>query len=60
MGCTIVAVSDVSEAVQRPDGLDAERLQAHVAEHGSVVGLPGAWELPLLGLVLWDPPWGEP
>ena len=46
MGCTIVAVSDVSGAVQRPDGLDVERLQEHVAQQGSVQGLPGAWELP--------------
>ena len=45
MGCTIVAVSDVGGAVQRPDGLDVERLQEHVAEQGSVQGLAGAWEL---------------
>ena len=45
MGCTIVAVLDVDGAVQRPDGLDVERLQEHVEEHGTVKGLPGVWEL---------------
>ena len=45
MGCTIVAVSDVDGAVQRPDGLDVARLQQHVEERGTVKGLPGAWEL---------------
>ena len=46
MGCTIVAVSDVEGAVQRPDGLDVALLQQHVAEQGTVKGLAGAWELP--------------
>ena len=40
-GCRVVAVSDVTGAVHRSDGLDVHGLLAHERESGSVVGAPG-------------------
>jgi glutamate dehydrogenase (NAD(P)+) len=37
-GATVVAVSDISGGVHRPDGLDIPELHAYVAEHGSLAG----------------------
>ncbi len=42
MGCKIVAVSDVSGGIHDAQGLDVEKLAAHVKDTGSVVGFPGA------------------
>ncbi|HWH23351.1 MAG TPA: Glu/Leu/Phe/Val dehydrogenase [Candidatus Limnocylindria bacterium] len=44
-GSTIVAVSDSSGGVYNPDGLDIERVVSWKAEHGTVVGFPGAREV---------------
>ena len=41
-GCKIVGVGDVNGGIWNGDGLDVLKLQAHVKERGSVVGLPGA------------------
>jgi glutamate dehydrogenase (NAD(P)+) len=41
-GCKIVGVGDVNGGIWNGDGLDVLKLQAHVKESGSVVGLPGA------------------
>jgi glutamate dehydrogenase (NAD(P)+) len=40
-GCTITGVSDVKGGIWNPNGIDIRRLEAHVAEAGSVVGFPG-------------------
>jgi len=42
LGATIVAVSDSSGGIHAPDGLDISRVVAWKAEHGTVVGFPGA------------------
>lgn len=42
LGATLVAVEDVSGAITSPDGIDAEALAAHVREHGTIAGYPGA------------------
>jgi glutamate dehydrogenase (NAD(P)+) len=41
-GVLIAGVSDVQGAIWNPRGIDVERLQAHVAEAGTVTGFPGA------------------
>src|SRR5215472_14041390 len=41
LGCRIVAVSDASGGISRPDGIDPGRLLRHVQEHGKVTGFPG-------------------
>jgi glutamate dehydrogenase (NAD(P)+) len=41
-GCTIVGVGDINGGIWSEQGLDVLKLQAHVKESGSVVGLPGA------------------
>jgi glutamate dehydrogenase (NAD(P)+) len=41
-GVAIAGVSDVRGAIWNPGGLDLERLQAHVAEAGTVTGFAGA------------------
>jgi glutamate dehydrogenase (NAD(P)+) len=41
-GARVVAVSDQYGGVHAPGGLDVAALLSHVAETGSVVGLPGA------------------
>jgi glutamate dehydrogenase (NAD(P)+) len=41
LGCRIVAVSDASGGIHRPDGIDPGRLLRHVQEHGKVTGFPG-------------------
>jgi len=40
-GYRVVAVSDVRGGVHAPGGIDVAAVDAHVAETGSVVGLPG-------------------
>jgi glutamate dehydrogenase (NAD(P)+) len=42
IGATIVAVSDSTGGIHAPDGLDIDRVIAWKAEHGTVVGFPGA------------------
>ncbi len=41
-GSTVIAVSDSSGGIHAPDGLDIQRVIAWKAEHGTVVGFPGA------------------
>jgi glutamate dehydrogenase (NAD(P)+) len=41
-GYRVVAVSDVHGGIHAPDGLKIDEVVAHVAETGSVIGLPGA------------------
>jgi len=42
LGARIVAVSDSQGGIHRPSGLDVKAVRAWKAEHGTVVGLPGA------------------
>jgi glutamate dehydrogenase (NAD(P)+) len=44
-GSRIVAVSDSSGAIHRPEGLDPNAILAWKQEHGSVVGFPGTHEI---------------
>ncbi len=41
-GSKVLGVSDSSGAIYKPDGLDIGRVVAWKAEHGTVVGFPGA------------------
>jgi glutamate dehydrogenase (NAD(P)+) len=41
-GCMIVGVGDINGGIWNDQGLDVLKLQAHLKESGSVVGLPGA------------------
>ena len=41
-GSTVVAVSDSTGGIHRPDGLDVDRVIAWKQEHGTVQGFPGA------------------
>jgi glutamate dehydrogenase (NAD(P)+) len=41
-GCMIVGVGDINGGIWNDRGFDVLKLQAHVKESGSVVGLPGA------------------
>jgi glutamate dehydrogenase (NAD(P)+) len=41
-GSRVLAVSDSAGGIHNPDGLDVGRLVAWKAEHGTVVGFPGA------------------
>jgi glutamate dehydrogenase/leucine dehydrogenase len=41
-GMVVAGVSDVRGAIWNPRGIDLERLEAHVAETGTVTGFPGA------------------
>ncbi len=41
-GSSVVAVSDSTGGIQRPDGLDIDRVIAWKKEHGTVQGFPGA------------------
>lgn len=45
MGAKIVAASDVSGAIQNPDGLDIPSLLTWVADHRGVKGFPGSQPL---------------
>jgi glutamate dehydrogenase (NAD(P)+) len=40
-GCVIAGISDYKGAIWNPRGIDVPRIEAHLAESGSVVGLPG-------------------
>ncbi|MEO6350544.1 MAG: Glu/Leu/Phe/Val dehydrogenase [Candidatus Limnocylindrales bacterium] len=42
VGSKILAVSDSSGGIHNPDGLNISRVMAWKAEHGTVVGFPGA------------------
>lgn len=42
IGSRVVAVSDVFGAIHAPAGLDISAVRAWLAEHGTVVGFPGA------------------
>jgi glutamate dehydrogenase (NAD(P)+) len=44
-GSKILAVSDSTGGIHNPDGLDIKRLLDWKAEHGTVVGFPGAKEV---------------
>jgi glutamate dehydrogenase (NAD(P)+) len=44
-GATVVAVSDVSGGIHRPDGLDLVAVRAWVADHGSLAGYPEAEQI---------------
>ena len=44
-GATVVAVSDSSGGIRNMAGLDIDRVIAWKAEHGTVVGFPGAEEI---------------
>jgi glutamate dehydrogenase (NAD(P)+) len=44
-GSKILAVSDSSGGIHNPDGLDIGRVVSWKAEHGTVVGFPGAREV---------------
>jgi len=44
-GSKILAVSDSSGGIHNPDGLDIGRVVSWKAEHGTVVGFPGAREI---------------
>jgi glutamate dehydrogenase (NAD(P)+) len=41
-GATVIAVSDVTGGLLAPAGLDVPTLHAHVREHGTIAGFPGA------------------
>ena len=45
-GCRIVAVGDVNGGAMNPDGLDVARLAEHRSRTGSLMGSPGATDLP--------------
>jgi glutamate dehydrogenase (NAD(P)+) len=40
-GCVIAGIADVNGGIWNPNGLDIERLDAHVRESGTVIGFPG-------------------
>ena len=42
LGLRVVAVSDTRGGIHAPEGLDFEKVSAFKAEHGTVVGFPGA------------------
>jgi glutamate dehydrogenase (NAD(P)+) len=42
LGLNVVAASDSRGGIHAPEGLDFEKLSAFKAEHGTVVGFPGA------------------
>jgi glutamate dehydrogenase (NAD(P)+) len=44
-GCTVVAVSDSTGGIHRPQGLDVDRVIAWKQEHGTVQGFPGATDV---------------
>jgi len=44
LGADVVAVSDSSGAIYRPDGLDTRAVRSHKDETGQVTGYPGAEE----------------
>ena len=53
-GAKVVAVSDVKGGIFNGDGLDIPRVNDHVAETKSVVGMPGATPLSNEGLLATD------
>ncbi len=44
-GATVVAVSDSTGGIHKPDGLDISRVVAWKKEHGTVQGFPGAKDI---------------
>jgi glutamate dehydrogenase (NAD(P)+) len=44
-GSTVVAVSDSTGGIHKPDGLDVAKVVAWKAEHGTVQGFPGATDV---------------
>lgn len=44
-GGKVVVISDMSGAVQNPDGIDIEQLRTHVQMHGSIKGFGGGAEM---------------
>ena len=44
-GSTVVAVSDSTGGIHKPDGLDIAKVVAWKAEHGTVQGFPGATDV---------------
>jgi glutamate dehydrogenase (NAD(P)+) len=50
-GAKIVAVSDVSGAVQNAAGIDVDALYEHVQKHRTLVGFPGAEAMPAEALL---------
>ena len=53
-GGKVVAVSDVSGALQNPDGIDIEQLRSYVQMQGSIKGFPGAAEMDAKGILTSD------
>lgn len=45
-GMKVVALADVHGAIHNPDGFDAALLAAYVKENGTLLGFPGAVEIP--------------
>ena len=45
-GMKVVAVADVNGAMHNPNGFDPKALAAFVKEHGTLLGFPGAVEIP--------------
>ncbi len=53
-GMKVVGVADVSGAIHVPNGIDPIALSAHFKAHGTVIGFPGAIEVP--AAQLWSLP----
>jgi glutamate dehydrogenase (NAD(P)+) len=53
-GAKVVAISDVSGGVFRPEGLDLAKLTRHVEEHGQVRGFPGSQPIDNASLLTLD------
>jgi glutamate dehydrogenase (NAD(P)+) len=45
MGARVVAVSDISGAIHSPEGIDIDRLRAHLAGGGKLAGFKGAQQI---------------
>ncbi len=54
MGCSIVAVSDLSGGIYRRDGLDLSTLTRYVQEHGRVAGFSGGEGIDNAGVLTCD------
>ena len=44
-GMTIVGIADVHGAIHVPEGINPEKMSAHFAESGSIMGYPGSEEI---------------
>ena len=50
-GCVIAGIADINGGIWNPNGLDIERLDAHVRESGTVIGFPGTEPIPNAELI---------